>query len=236
MADINEILQPDNLFNDKPKGDSNEKLDTKARLESLKEMMKSDPINLDTSNMLLNTDSLPSSQNIKYVDYTEEKKNHTAFATQCVNNIVSTYVRQPEKLGPRIKDLIQDYIVKYGRLLLLIEVSERNLITLQEGIDSGDMSTDMFMNCEKAQNRVILNMDAADKHIKECEKYWAAYAETHGMEDEETKIIQEADDKNEDIKKHAVVDMVTIIEQIRQTNNEKNDKDKAAKKKISDAE
>lgn len=224
--DIDQLLEPEN--DDQPK--KVDKDATKRRLQSLKEMMAADPVQLDTDKILLNTGDMPLSQNAKYIDYDEEKKNYKEFADQVVTNIILTYIKSPKLLdSPRLKDLKQKDIVKYSRLLLLVEVAERNMITLQESIDAGDMSSEMFHSVDQAQNRMQMNMAASEKHIKECETYWSNYADQYGIENEETKIVQETEAKPDE-KKRMVMDATSIIEAIRNTHNHKNEEQEQKKR------
>lgn len=193
---------------------------TKSRLNSLKEMLKADPVQLNTDSMQANTNDFPASTQVKYIDYVDEKKNHKEFADQSITNIIITYVKDLKLLeSPRLKDLKQKDILKYAQLLLLVQIAESNLILLQESIDGGDMSKEMFDSVEKAQNRMVANMEALDKHLIQCEKYWANYASIYGLENQEEKIVQESDVKD-DNKKHIILDMSKLSELI-QDNLEK---------------
>lgn len=215
MPTIDEVLGSEEPVND----DSQKKKNpTKERLQSLKEMLDSDPVKINTDNMILNPADMPPSQNIKVIDYADEKIKHHSYASRVITNIVKTYIKSPKLLeSPRLIDLVDQQIVKYSRLLLLTDMAERNLITLQEAIDSGDMSTEVFETNMRAQDSVSTHESNCDKHITLCEKYWAAYAEQYGMENEETKIVQETEIKTDE-KNRMILNATDIIERIRNTN------------------
>lgn len=183
---LDDILQPDN---------KNHKTDTKSRLESLKQQIMSDSIKLDTSDLYANPDDFPESTHVKLVDYSEEKENHKQIAEREINNIILTYVKNEKLLNSsRLADLKQRDIRKYSSLLLLEQISESNLIKLQEAIDSGDMSKEAFDSVNKAQKEVRDNILAIEKHLQKCEDYWENYADVYGLENEEDKIISETAD------------------------------------------
>lgn len=214
--DLDDILKPDNL-NDKEPEKEKKKNAVKSRLDDLKEMLKSDPVQLDTSDLLANTDAFPTSQQAKYIDYDEEKKNHKEYAEQAITNIITTYIKSVKLLeSPRLKDLKQNDVMKYSRLLLLLQISEANLIRLQESIDGGDMMKEMFDSVNKAQQEYRANMTAFDQHIAKCEKYWKEYADIYGFENEEEKIVQETEEKSETEEKHTIIDMSKLTEIIHQ--------------------
>ncbi len=231
MPTIDEVLGPEETGSDESQKKKNP---TKERLQSLKEMLDSDPVKINTDNLLLNPLDMPASQNIKVIDYTDEKTKHHEYASRVITNIVKTFIKSPKLLeSPRLIDLVDQQIVKYARLLLLTDMSERNLITLQEAIDSGDMSTEVFETNMRAQASVSTHESNCDKHISMCEKYWATYADQYGMENEETKIVQETEVKTDE-KNRMILNATDIIERIRGVNQEKNiaeDKIREKKKK-----
>lgn len=215
MPTIDEVLGPEETGSDESQKKKNP---TKERLQSLKEMLDSDPVKINTDNLLLNPLDMPASQNIKVIDYIDEKVKHHEYASRVITNIVKTFIKSPKLLeSPRLIDLVDQQIVKYARLLLLTDMSERNLITLQEAIDSGDMSTEVFETNMRAQSSVSTHESNCDKHITMCEKYWATYADQYGMENEETKIVQETEVKTDE-KNRMILNATDIIERIRNTN------------------
>jgi hypothetical protein len=224
---LDNILQPDNTGDEKKKTKDDS---TKNRLNGLKELLKADPVNLNTGDLLANHADFPASQQAKYIDYVQEKKNHTDFAKQVITNIIETYVKSKKLLdSPRLKDLKQKDIIKYSRLLLLVQISEENLIKLQESIDGGDMSKEMFDSVNKSQKEMRDNMEAEEKHLDKCEKYWSNYASIYGLENSEEKIVQEVEAKDDTTVKRTIIDMSKLSELI-QDNLQK----EKAKNKLND--
>lgn len=234
MTSIDDILGPE----DNTPKENKTKNPTKERLKSLKEMLDSDPIKLDTDNMLLDPNMMPQSQNIKVIDYQgEEKIKHRVYAERIITNIVKTYIKSPKLLqSPRLIDLVDLQVIEYARLLLMTDIAERNMITLQEAIDSGDMSTEVFDSNMRAQQTLSSHETKSKKLIADCERYWTTYAEQYGMENEETKIVQETEVKTDE-KNRMIMNATDIIERIRGVNQEKNiEEDKVREQKKLDKE
>lgn len=225
MSSIDDIFPQDGPSKPakKTKDDS-----TKNRLDGLKEMLKADPIQLNTDSLQANPADFPASQLTKYIDYVQEKKNHTEFALQVITNIIGTYIKSKKLLdSPRLKDLKQKDVIKYSRLLLLVQIAEENLIKLQESIDGGDMSKEMFDSVNKAQKEMRDNMDAEEKHLDKCEQYWSNYALTYGLENSEEKILQESELKDNPDKKTTIVDMSKLAELIQDKIKDEKEKNKS---------
>ena len=207
---------------------------TKNRLSDLKELLATDNINLDPSTLYANPDDYPDSKNVKYIDYIEQRNNHKNFAEQVITNIIKTYIKSDKLLeSPRVLDLKQMDIINYSRLLLITHISEENLILIQESIDGGDMSSIMFDSINKAQQEMRKNMEAIDKHLTKCEKYWSEYAANFGLTNEEEQIIQSSNIGNEE--QHIIMDMTKLTEIIhdnvkKQQKLEKQNKDDEEKK------
>lgn len=240
MANIDGLLEPDNLNDDKKSEKKSNKIKksstsaTQSRLADLKELMKADPVQLDTDNLLPSRNDFPESENIKYIDYDQEKKNHHEFANQAIGNIIKTYIKSENLLdSPRLKDLKQNDVLKYSRLLLMLSISESNMIRLQESIDGGDMSKEMFDSINKAQQEVRSNIKAVDEHLNKCENYWKNYSEMFGFENEEEKIVQETSikDNGEDENKRVIVDMSKLTNIIHERQEQIKKEEEAKKKK-----
>jgi len=214
MSDIDNILDPANSGGAKPVVPKVKKISaTKERLDELEAILHSDPHKFDTSSFTADQSDLPTSTDIKYIDYDEKKTNHNRYADQVILNIIKTYVKNPKTLeAPRVKDLQQNDARKYARLLLMEEISEANLIQLQETIDGGDPSKEMFDSVNKAQQELRNNMNATDTLLNKCDTYWKNYAATFGFENEEEKIAAELDTKN-------VEDKRVIVSQAELTQN-----------------
>ena len=223
-------MAKDELLSDDDKKPSKKDRDesTKNRLNGLKEMLKADPVQLNTDGLLANPNDFPASQQLKYIDYVQEKKSHSEFSRQVITNIIETYVKSAKLLeSPRLKDLKQKDIIKYSRLLLLVQISEDNLIKLQESIDGGDMSKEMFDSVNKAQKEMRDNMDAEEKHLDKCEQYWSNYASIYGLENSEEKIVQETEIKEDTSKKHTIIDMSRLAELIQDNLQKEKEKNKS---------
>lgn len=216
----------------------------KSRLKDLKEQLKSDDIQLNTEDLYASPDEFPTSPNNdsdeyaeKYIDYVAEQKKHTEFATQVINNIVTTYVKSPELLNSnRLRDLKQQDILDYSFILLMINIANKNLIKLQELIDSGDMSKEAFDSVTKAAKELRDNMKLKTEHLTKCEKYWDNYSSTYGLGNEEQKIATRVTDKNkENETKTTIVNPQELIEIIQKQQeqmkqNLKDNKQNKAKK------
>lgn len=215
MSDIDNILDPVNDGAAKPAVPKIKKVSpTKERLDELEAILHSDPHKFDPSSFTADQSDLPMSTDIKYIDYDEKKKNHKDYAEQVILNIVKTYVKNPKTLeAPRVKDLQQNDVRKYARLLLMEEISEANLIQLQETIDGGDPSKEMFDSVNKAQQELRNNMNAIDTLLNKCDTYWKNYAATFGFENEEEKIAAESDTKDNDDKR-VIVSQSQLTENI----------------------
>lgn len=216
----------------------------KSRLKDLKEQLKSDDIQLNTEDLYASPDEFPTSPNNdsdeyaeKYIDYVAEQKKHTEFATQVINNIVTTYVKSPELLNSnRLRDLKQQDILDYSFILLMINIANKNLIKLQELIDAGDMSKEAFDSVTKAAKELRDNMKLKTEHLTKCEKYWDNYSSTYGLGNEEQKIVTRVADKNkENETKTSIVNPQELIEIIQKQQeqmkqNLKDNKQNKAKK------
>lgn len=216
----------------------------KSRLKDLKEQLKSDDIQLNTEDLYASPDEFPTSPNNdsdeyaeKYIDYVAEQKKHTEFATQVINNIVTTYVKSPELLNSnRLRDLKQQDILDYSFILLMINIANKNLIKLQELIDAGDMSKEAFDSVTKAAKELRDNMKLKTEHLTKCEKYWDNYSSTYGLGNEEQKIATRVTDKNkENETKTSIVNPQELIEIIQKQQeqmkqNLKDNKQNKAKK------
>lgn len=229
MSDIDAILQPDNLNDNQPK--NKDKNATKSRLNDLKALLDADPIQLNTDDLDASNADFPGSSMIKFIDYDLEKQNHKEFADQAISNIILTYVKSPKLLdSPRLKDLKKLDVFNYSSLLLTYYISEANLIRVQENIDGGDMSKEMFDSVNKAQQEFRANLSAINTMLEKCEKYWKLYSETYGLENEEEKIIQKSEIKEDNSVKRTILDMSKLTENIRNIMDNEKEKEKEKNK------
>ena len=213
---------------------SDSKNNLKDKLQSLKAMKEANDIQLDTSDLYADKDEFPSNDsttNDNYVDYDLSKENFNKIAQQTVDNIVNTYIKSEKLLNSsRLLDLKKYDIIKYARLLLMLDISERNLLMLQSNIDLGDMSKEMFDCINKAQKDLRDNMDTLDKHLAKLEKYWKEYAETYGFQNEEELIASESSGNNSEDNIH-ILDSSQLIETIHKKVKEQLEKEKENKRK-----
>lgn len=196
--------------------------DIKNRLKDLKEELQSDSVQLNTDDLYANDDEFPNNNSDeKYIDYTEQTKEHTVFAKQIINNIVKTYVKSKKLLDSnRLKDLKQQDILDYSNILLMISIAKQNLIKLQESIDSGDMSKEAFDSVNKAAKELRENMKMKSELLKKCEKYWDNYSKTYGLENEEEKIASEVSEKEDNSNKTKIIDPTELVDTIHKQQEE----------------
>lgn len=204
--------------------------DYKNRLRDLKEQLNSSELQLNTDELYADKAEFPNNNNdegsesgseYKYIDYTEEQKSHTEFATQVINNIVSTYVNKDLLNSNRLKDLKQQDILDYSYTLLMINIANKNLIKLQESIDSGDMSKEAFDSVQKAAKELRDNMKMKSEHLSKCEKYWDNYSKNYDLGNEEEKIITEdSENKNKNKPKTQIISQTDLINTINKQKEE----------------
>jgi hypothetical protein len=218
---------------------SDSKNNLKDKLQSLKAMKEANDIQLDTSELYVTKDEFPSNDlttNDNYVDYDLCKENFNKIAQQTVDNIVNNYIKSEKLLNSsRLLDLKKYDIIKYARLLLMLDISERNLLMLQSNIDLGDMSKEMFDCINKAQKDLRDNMDTLDKHLAKLEKYWKEYAETYGFQNEEELIASESSNNNNEDNIH-ILDSSQLIETIHKKVKEQLEKEKQNKQREEEEE
>jgi hypothetical protein len=201
-----------------------DKNNIKNKLADLKEQLKSDPVQLDTADLMAGDNVFPViNDGVKYIDYVSEKLQHTAYATQVTNNIIRNYVKSPELLqSPRLNDLKQNDIIKLSQILLMLSITESNLIKLQEFIDSGDVSKEMFDAVNRTQQELRANMKIKDEHLKACENYWSNYANEFGLENEEEQIVAKTIVDTDE--KTTIIDLSRLNEIVNDMKEKSNDK------------
>lgn len=207
--------------------------DTKDKLADLKATLQSDPIFFDPANHDAFDADFPTTDNtVKFVDYINDRiPAHIEFATNAINSIISTYVKSDSLLNsPRLKGLKEIHILNYSKLLLMLENTEANLIKLQENIDGGDMSKEMFDNVRNYQIELRANLKEVNTHLDKCDSYWENYAEMYGFENQEDKIIQETEKPVETNQKQ-IIDMADLTNMIRNQMEEQKLKESEERKK-----
>jgi len=181
--------------------------DTKKQLSDLKAMLDSGK-QLDTSDLIADNDLFNDRKNKddnnddqpvqKYIDYDSVKLELNSESTRIITNIIHNYIKNKKLLSSnRLKDLKMNDIKKLTRILLLIYISENNLIRLQEFIDMGDISKETFDSVNKVQNELRANMKMKDEHLKHCEEYWEYFADVYGLKSLEEEVMSSNEDKEE---------------------------------------
>lgn len=169
----------------------------KSRLEGIKSFMQNDDLAFNVNDSMANMKELPSIENtVKYIDYELEKMNNLEYADTIISNIIGNYVTN-DKLAEsyKFKSIREQQIIKLAEIQFLVKNSERNLILLQETIDGGDMTKDMFDMVKGFQGEMRLNIEARSKHVDKCESYWSNYNTQLGMENKEQTIMNETEVK-----------------------------------------
>lgn len=225
---IDDILQPNNLDDSKKKKVTPKQEATQSRLNSLKDLLKSDNVNFDTNKHLPNPGDFPTSMNLKVIDYEAEEKQDLERAEETIGAIISNYISNNKiKQLDKVKGVIKSHITKLADLELLVRNSKRNMITLQESIDSGDLGKDMFDGVYKFQSEIRTNIEAKSKHIDKCEIYWENYSKQFGLENKEEEVIRTTESKLDEKEKtniFSITDLNRIIEEKMKSEKEKNDR------------
>lgn len=208
---------------------------TKNRLDGLKELMKSDNVHFNSSEHLPGPFDFPVNTNIRLIDYSNEDTICNSMATETIDAIILNYIHSEGLLNAdKLKSIKKGQINKLADLELLVRNSKRNMILLQEGIDSGDMGKDMFDGVQKFQVEMRTNIEARSKHIDKCEIYWDNYSKMYGLENKEEEIIRKTESKIEEIDKKTIfnqTDLNLLIEKQMEENKKKMETSKSNSKK-----
>lgn len=201
MSDeIDNALQPDNLNSKK------DKLNTEQRLKSLKELLNSDDVQFKPDQYKVKDGDFPATQNIQYIDYEQKDKEHRSYAEGIISGFIMNYVKSEELLNSvKLNNVKNQHIDKLANLKLLVDNTKRNLIMIQEAIDGGDMSVEMFKLSIDQTKELGSRIEAMGKHIESCENYWEKYAANYGLENKEAQIIQSKEISSEDNKNNTMI-------------------------------
>ena len=206
---------------------------TKTKLDDLKALLQADPIKIDIDSMTPDMDKFPVSQNMRVVDHAANKILYEAYATDNIDSIILNYITSEKVLnGDKLKNVRRQHITKLAELQFLVKNSENNTITLQEAIDGGDLSKELFDTVKSFMAEMRANIEARSKHLDKCEMYWEVYAERYGLENAEEKVIQETEVKPTEEKKHIVTDMKSMNDAIQAKMDDI--KKQASEKRIAD--
>lgn len=189
--------------------DNNKKNNTKNRLDSLKELLKSDNTNFNPSEHYPNNGDFPRSNNVKLIDYEEEKEKCIIYATDIIDNIINNYVKSSDLLkSDKLNSIKTQHITKLAELEDLVRMSKRNLVMIQEAIDSGDLSTEMLRSAKDFMVENRNNIEARSKHINNCETYWENYAAIYGLESKDDEIVRKSEKSEEsETTNHIITDI-----------------------------
>jgi hypothetical protein len=227
--ELDNIFDPENL---KPKQKKDDKEMTEKRLNSLRELLKSDNTDFNADNHMIKNSDLPASENIAYIDYAQKEIEYNIAASEIINGFITNYVKSDELLNSvKLKSIRNQHIEKLANLQLLVGNIKRNLIMIQEAIDGGDMSIEMFKLSIDQTRELGSRIEAISKHIESCDTYWEKYASTFGLENKEEKIIREKEISSDDSSKTIVIDTTALNTLIDQKIKESDDKKREAEEK-----
>ncbi len=237
MDNLDDIIKPDNLGeNGIPekvnKGERKEKPSaTRNRLDALKELLKSDSVTFDSNSHMPQPNDFPASSAAKMINYDDEDEICLAYAEATMSAIIENYIKSEELLNSvKLKSIKALHVNKLAELQMLVRNSKRNMIMMQEGIDAGDMSKDMFNGVREYQVEMRTNIEHRSKHVDKCELYWENYAVRYGMENKEEEIMRKAEVKEDKGEKMTIIsqsDLNKAIADQMQIQQEKMDKFKS---------
>lgn len=172
--------------------DDKDKNKNRDRLNSLKSQLMSDQVEFNTDLFQMDTSELPNNFDDieKPIDYTDKKKELNLEATEEIVSIIDVYIKSEKLLkSARLNAKKRNYVRKYTMLLMVLDLYEANLITIQESIDIGDRSKEQFDLVNKTGAEISKILKDIDNLLIECEDFYEEYSSSFGMESEEEKII-----------------------------------------------
>lgn len=196
----------------------NDKQKNLDRLNNLKSQLISDNVNFSSSLYDTDLSDLPNTfEDIEQpVDYNEVKKDIFNEIDEEITSIIDMYIKDEKLLNSaRLKSKKKNYIRKYTRLILVLQLHENNLITIQEGIDVGDKSKEQFDLINKTGSEIAKILNEIDKLLVDCENFFEMYTQNYGIETEEEKIVTETssnDDSDDNVTVMSMVDLVDVIQ------------------------
>lgn len=196
----------------------NDKQKNLDRLNNLKSQLISDNVNFSSSLYDTDLSDLPNTfEDIEQpVDYNEVKNDIFKEIDEEITSIIDMYIKDEKLLNSaRLKSKKKNYIRKYTRLILVLQLHENNLITIQEGIDVGDKSKEQFDLINKTGSEIAKILNEIDKLLVDCENFFEMYTQNYGIETEEEKIVTETssnDDSEDNVTVMTMVDLVDVIQ------------------------
>jgi hypothetical protein len=224
--DLEDILGPE-----KPNSKKEDKAATDKRLNSLKELLKSDNTEFNADNHMVKNNDLPASQNVAYIDYAKKEEEHRLYASEVINGFITNYIKSEELLNSvKLNSIKNQHIDELSDLELMLRNTKRNLIMVQEAVDGGDMSIEMFKLVIETTKELGARVDARSKHVKNCDAYWEKYAAMFGLENKEEKIIRTNETSPDDKNKTVIIDPTALNALIEAKVKELDNKKKESKK------
>jgi len=222
MSDIDDIIQPDNLddkgnIDSKPRGTKIGKNNnnTLNKLDSLRFLLQEDDVKFNANDHLPQPGDFPVSQNIKLVDYNAEDIICLEEATGVIDSIILNYIKSDSLLNSdKVMKIKNNHIKTLAELDGLVKSCKTYKIMIQEGIDAGDMSPEMFKMHKEYSMDMRAGIDARSKHIEKCEIYWKNYALMYGLENKEEEIIRKTESKEDEGPKKTITDITSLNELI----------------------
>lgn len=208
--------------------------ENKDRLNSLKSQLMSDQVDFNTDLFQANMNELPNTFDDieKPIDYVDKKTALNKEAYDEINSIIDVYIKSEKLLNSaRLIAKKRNYIRKYTLLLLVLDMYESNLITIQESIDVGDRSKEQFELVNKTGVEISRITKDIDNLLIDCENFYEEYSSIFGMETEEEKIV--ADNINDNITDNTttILSMSDLVEAVQTQMNIQKDKERVDNKK-----
>lgn len=235
---IDDVLQPNNIndplntHNIKKDKISKTQSSVQNRLNSLKDLLKSDDTQFNTDDHIMKPGDIPASSNIKLIDYEDEDKKCLEYAKDNIEAILLNYIKSDSLLkSEKLNKIKTQHITKLAELEGLVRMVHRNLVMVQEAIDAGDLSSDMLKFAKEYMVEKRNCIEARSKHMDKCEIYWQNYGEAHGLESKEDEIVRTTETVGANEEKHMIMNITElndIIDKQVITNKEKekNNKEK----------
>ena len=151
---------------------------------------------------------LPQASNIKIIDYELEFNKCIDYATINIDVIILNYIKSDNLLqSAKLNTIKEQHIIQLAELEDLVRKTNRNMIMIQEAIDAGDMSGDMFKFAKEFMVEKRNNIEARSKHLSKCEIYWKNYAEANGLESKDDEIVRKSEVKDDKEVKTSIMDI-----------------------------
>jgi hypothetical protein len=201
--------------------------------QPLEDLLKQlDSTSFKAADYMINKNELPKFEPTK--DYEQEiEVDYNEVCIKIVNNIASNYIMSDALLSTEKNiDMKNDQAKKLAEVQFLISMVKTNLIRVQEALDSGDISPDLFRINLSYIKEMRESMNERSNHIKTIEKYWSDRSDMLGIETTQEDISLASDSEaqknksNKDDNKNKVImntrDMNDFMENLMLKEKEKN--------------